>query len=90
MAERTALAPMSQQWDGLSEEQQRSLLGVAKYFPDLTVTEKQRFLSRLESWGKLSPAQRQAARDKYRAFSKVSEDTQEQVRQMVKDEQANK
>lgn len=64
------------------------MLNVAKYYPELSAEEKQRFLSRLGAWSKLTPGQRQAARDKYRAFSQVPEDKREQVRQMVREEQA--
>lgn len=64
------------------------MLNVAKHFPELSTEEKQRFLSRLGAWSKLTPEQRQAARDKYRAFSQVPEDKREQVRQMVREEQA--
>lgn len=83
-----ALAPLSQQWNGMPETQQRNLMKVAKYYPDLSPEEKQRFLSRLKTWSSLTPQQRQAARDKYRAFSQVPKGTREQVRQMVKEEQA--
>ena len=41
-AQQEALAPLVQQWSGLSEEQQRSLLVVAKHYPDLKPAEKQR------------------------------------------------
>lgn len=64
------------------------MLNVAKHFPELSIEEKQRFLSRLGAWSRLTPEQRQAARDKYRAFSQVPEDKREQVRQMVREEQA--
>ena len=64
------------------------MLNVAKHYPELNAEEKRRFLSRLDAWSKLTPEQRQAARDKYRAFSQVPEDKREQVRQMVREEQS--
>lgn len=79
---------MSGQWDKLSESQQHHLVGVARHFPELNSAEKQRFLSRLEAWSRLTPEQRQAARDKYRAFSQVPKDKREQVRKMVNEESA--
>lgn len=78
---------MSQQWDNLPEAQQQSMINVAKHYPELNAEEKRRFLGRLGAWSKLTPEQRQAARDKYRAFSQVPEDKREQVRQMVREEQ---
>lgn len=71
----------------MQEAQQRNLLDVARYYPELSAEEKQRFLGRLGAWSKLTPEQRQAARDKYRAFSQVPEDKREQVRQIVKEKQ---
>ena len=71
----------------MPEVQQHNLLNVAKHYPGLTTEEKQRFLSRLGTWSKLTPEQRQAARDKYRAFSLVPEDKREQVKQMIKEDQ---
>lgn len=87
-SQQETLAPLAQQWNGLPEAQQHNLLNVAKHYPELSAEEKQRFLSRLGAWSKLTPEQRQAARDKYRAFSQVPENKREQVRQMVKEEQA--
>lgn len=89
-AQQEALAPLAQQWDTLPEVQQRRLLKTTKRYPQLTPEQKQRFLNRLTVWSKLTPEQRKAAREKYRAFKKVPPETREQVKQMVKQDQANK
>ncbi|MDD2915716.1 MAG: DUF3106 domain-containing protein [Gallionella sp.] len=85
-----ALAPLSQQWDKLPELEQHDLLNTASRFPHLTPEQKLRFHSRLETWSKLTPTQRKAAREKYRAFKNVPTEKQEQVKQMVKQEQARR
>jgi len=41
----------------------------------------------LEAWSKLTPEQRNAAREKYRAFSKVPPEKREQVKQMIRRDQ---
>lgn len=89
-AQQEALAPLSQQWDTLPELQQHRLLKTTKRYPHLTPEQKQRFRDRLTVWSKLTPEQRKAAREKYRAFKKVPPETREQVKQMVKQDQANK
>src|SRR3970040_1851 len=89
-SQQEALAPMSMQWDGLPEAQQQNLLEVAKHYPKLSPEEKRRFLDRLGAWGRLTPEQRQAAREKYRAFNEVPEDKREEVKKMVREEQARK
>ena len=83
-SEQEALAPLHAQWDSLPEHQQHHMLGIAQHYPGLNSDAKQRFLSRLSTWAKLTPEQRQAARDKYRAFSKVPADKREQVKQMIR------
>ena len=87
-AQQEALTPLSQQWDKLPELQQRRLLNTAKRYPHLTAEQKQRYLARLEAWSKLTPEQRKAAREKYHAFSKLPPETREQVKRMIKHDQA--
>ncbi len=74
----------------MSEAQQSNFLSIARHYPDLNLSEKQRFLGRLATWAKLTPEQRQAARDKYRAFSRVPEEKREQVKQMINQNQKMK
>jgi len=88
--EQEALAPVQPQWDSLPEKQQHELRLMAEHYPKFNPTEKQRFLSRMTTWVKLTPAQRQAARDKYHAFSKVPPEKREQVKQMIKQKQETK
>jgi hypothetical protein len=89
-AQQEALAPLAQQWDTLPELQQQRLLKTTKRYSRLTPEQKQRFRDRLTVWSKLTPEQRKAAREKYRAFKKVPPETRERVKQMVKQDQANK
>ena len=88
--EREALSPLYQQWNSLPETQQHNLRHLAQHYPKLNSDEKRRFLSRLATWAQLTPAQRQAAREKYHAFSQVPPDKREQVKQMVRQNQAIK
>jgi hypothetical protein len=87
-AEREALAPLYPLWNSLPETQQHNLRRLAQHYPKLNADEKRRFLSRLATWAQLTPAQRQAAREKYLAFSQVPADKREQVKQMYKQNQA--
>jgi hypothetical protein len=89
-AEQQALAPVQPQWNTLPEKAQHNFRHLAQQYPKLTADEKRRFSSRLATWASLTPAQRQAAREKYRAFSQVPIDKREQVKQMVRQNQAIK
>jgi hypothetical protein len=79
-----------QQWDTLPEAQRHRLLETAKRYPHLTHEQKERFHSRLGKWSKLTPEQRKAARDKYRAFNKIPVEKREQVKRMVREQEASK
>lgn len=86
-SEKEALAPIYSQWNSLPETQQRHLRHLAQHYAALNLDGKHRFSSRLATWARLTPAQRQAAREKYRAFSQVPAEKREQVKQMVKQNQ---
>jgi len=89
-AEREALAPIQTQWDGMSEGQQEDLLLIAEHYTEFSADEKKRFLSRMAAWVRLTPEQKQAARDKYHAFSKVPAEKREEVKQMIRENQGKK
>jgi hypothetical protein len=89
-SEQVALAPIYQQWNNLPETQQTNLRHIAQHYADLNADGKHRFSSRLSAWAQLTPAQRQAAREKYRAFSQIPAEKREQIKQMVKQNQALK
>lgn len=86
-AEKEALAPIYPQWSGMPEQQQHNLRHLAQHYAALTPDGKRRFQSRLVTWARLTPAQRQAAREKYRAFSQLPAEKREQVRQLVRQNQ---
>lgn len=86
-AEKIALSPIYPQWSGLPEQQQHNLRRLAQHYADLTPDGKRRFQSRLVTWARLTPAQRQAAREKYRAFSQLPAEKREQVKQLVRQRQ---
>jgi len=89
-SQQEALAPLAQQWDTLPEEDQQRWIKTAKRYPGLSPEKKQRFRNRVAAWNKLTPEQRKAAREKYRAFKKVPKEKRDQVKQMIKQEEAKK
>ncbi len=79
-----ALAPLAQEWDKLPASDQQQLLNTAKGYKRLGGEEKARFHTSLPAWARLTPAQREAARDKYKAFQKVPLEQQQEVRKLSK------
>ena len=64
-----ALRPLAVQWDSLPTKLQKNLLNTTKHYPQLSLDQKRRFQSRLEKWSKLTPEQREHARNKYKVIS---------------------
>ncbi len=90
LAQQEALAPINQLWDTLPEMQQKRLLATTKGFQQLTHDKKQLFHTRLVEWSTLTPEQRSRAREKYKAFKKVSPEKREAVKRMVLQSEATK
>ena len=89
-AQQKALAPLSSQWNKLPENEQRLLLRVASKYRELTPEQKARLHKRLLRWSLLTPEQRARARQKYKAFNKVPLATREQVKRMIREQEAEK
>lgn len=75
-----ALSPLASQWDSLPSKLQNHLLISSKKYPTLTLEKKKLFLSRLQAWSKLTPEQRERARQKYLAIKKLSAEKQAELR----------
>ena len=45
---------------------------------------------RLNEWSKLTPGQRERAREKFQAFSKIPSETRNQVKEMIRQQEAAK
>ena len=89
-SEQQALIPVYPLWSTLPEAQQQNLKRLAQHYHNLDPKAKQRFDSRLATWAKLTPEQRQAAREKYHAYTQLPHEKREQVKQIVKQNQAIK
>jgi hypothetical protein len=89
-AQQDALAPLSAQWNNLPGTEQELLLKVARKYRKLTPEQQSRLHKRLLRWSLLTPEQREHARQKYKAFNKVPLATREQVKRMVREQEAEK
>jgi hypothetical protein len=80
-AERTALAPLAQDWEKFPAIQQERLLGVAKRYPSLTPQQQQLLQKRLRAWSRLTPEQRQAARQNLSRIQTLPAEDQAKIKQ---------
>jgi len=59
------LAPLAVDWDNLEPARKRKWLGIAKRYPKMKPDEQARAQRRMQAWVKLTPKERQAARERY-------------------------
>ncbi len=65
------LAPLSGEWNTLDASRRSKWVGIAKRYPGMTETERQRVQTRMADWIKLTPDQRRDAREQYRKIGKL-------------------
>jgi hypothetical protein len=65
------LAPLAGEWNTLDASRRSKWIGIAKRYPGMTETERQRVQTRMADWIKLTPDQRRDAREQYRKIGKL-------------------
>jgi hypothetical protein len=74
------LAPLAADWDKLSKPHKTKWLGIAKRYPAMKTEEQKRVQTRMQKWTKLTPQQRDQAREQYRSLGKLAPDRREELR----------
>ena len=75
------LAPLAGEWDKqLTREQKVKWLGIAKRYPTMTSQGQKRVQTRMQTWSKLTPRERDQAREQYRSIGKMAPDRREELR----------
>jgi hypothetical protein len=75
-----ALAPLAGEWDKLSKPHKTKWLGIAKRYPAMQAEEQKRVQMRMQKWAKLTPEQRDQAREQYRSIGKLAPDRRDELR----------
>ena len=68
-AQKTILAPLEEDWNNMERFRRKKWLEIAARYPNLSDTEQARIQEGMQDWAKLTPAQRQAARERYKALT---------------------
>ena len=68
--QRTILAPLKPDWNNMERFRRKKWLEIAARYPNLSETEQERIQERMWDWASLTPAQRQAARERFKEISK--------------------
>lgn len=70
--QKTALAPLANEWDKMDAIRQKKWLGVANKYANMKPEEQQRVQERVQTWVKMTPEQRMAVRENFSNTSKKS------------------
>lgn len=79
--DRQVLAPLESRWNGFSTQRKKMWLGISKNYPAMTPEEQAKVQRRLESWVKLSQAERRTVREGYKDLQKLPPDKKLTLRQ---------
>ena len=74
------LAELAPQWDTQSDRLRNNLVKVANKYPQMKPDEQVRVRQRITRWASLTPAQRQAARERYKQIKKQPPEKQKEVK----------
>lgn len=77
------LAPVSDDWAGMSNLQRHRLLAIAAKYPQLKPEAQQRFQKRLTTWTSLTKEQRELARQNYKKLKQLPPQKQQVVKQKL-------
>ncbi len=83
-----SLSPLAGQWNKLSLRHKTKWLGIAKRYPAMKTEDQKRVHTRMQNWAKLTPQQRDQAREQYRNIAKVAPDRRAELRKYWADYQA--
>ncbi|MGU7815255.1 DUF3106 domain-containing protein [Burkholderia sp. AW49-1] len=78
-AQRAALAPFADQWDGFSDARKRKWLKIASRFAKLTPDEQKHLQDRMSEWARMTPEQRRVARENYQSAKELSAQARERA-----------
>lgn len=72
--QKQTLAPLRPEWDQMDDARRKKWVGIAARYPHLKPEEQARIQKQMGEWAKLSPQQRKAVREKYKAMRKTPAD----------------
>ena len=75
------LAPLADDWDSFEYYRQKQWLGITARFPTMSSGEQSRIQKQMQEWGKLTPAQRQKARENFLSTAQLPAEKKEQLKQ---------
>lgn len=81
VAQKIVLAPLSDDWDSFENFRQKKWLGIANRFPGMLLEEQRRIQKQMQEWGKLTPEERQLARENFKAAKELPAEKKQKLKQ---------
>jgi len=81
VAQKIVLAPLGDDWDSFENFRQKKWLGIASRFPGMMLEEQRRIQKQMQVWGKLTPEERQLARENFKAAKELPAEKKQKLRQ---------
>jgi hypothetical protein len=75
------LAPLSDDWDSLENYRQKKWLSIVTRFPAMASEEQRRIQGQMQVWDKLTPEQRQQARQNFKTASQLPNEKKLELKQ---------
>lgn len=79
--QKIVLAPLSDDWDSLESFRQKKWLAIAARFSSMSPEEQRRVQRQMQEWGKLTPLQRQIARENFKTTNQLSSEKKQELKQ---------
>ncbi len=79
--QKIVLAPLSDDWDSLEYFRQKKWLNIVAHFQTMSAEEQTRVQAQMQEWGKLTPQQRQEAREKFKTANRLPEEKKKELKQ---------
>lgn len=79
--QKTILAPLAADWDAMEAYRRKKWIGIAQRFPAISEGEQLRIQGQMQEWTKLTPEQRQLAREKYQTMSQLPNERKQALKQ---------
>ena len=79
--QKAILAPLADDWDSFEYYRQKQWRGITARFPTMSSGEQSRIQKQMQEWGKLTPAQRQKARENFLSTAQLPAEKKEQLKQ---------
>ena len=70
-AQQQVLLPLQAEWEQLDTTRRRKWVDIANRYPTMKQAEQKRLQKRMQEWAQLTPDERRAAREQYRALKKI-------------------